>query len=310
MSSYTFNFKETLKVFVSVFVLLAAIEAAFPCVLNYLAYDFRHIRQIPDLARQLREAEGKKILFLGNSMMRLGIDQDLMSQLMDKSRTGVSSVYVYPDGAGAYEWSHIYGHWFAGTQAKPDMLIIGFAENHLADQYHQRVERVAHFYSGPKDLASVIASETLRGEEKTTFVLSHLFSSYANREWLTDSLFNRIVPDYAEYRDRLKGKRIHTEKQNGKARHTHFNRLLAYAREQGTEVILVAMPRPAEYSITLDMDALDKIQPVQLVDCRRVPGISTEHFMDPFHLNTAGAKIFTRHLHEQFLGKRLYEKAS
>ena len=43
-----------------------------------------HIKEIPQIARALRENQGIKILFLGNSMINNGIDADVLKRELER----------------------------------------------------------------------------------------------------------------------------------------------------------------------------------------------------------------------------------
>ena len=71
---------------------------------------------------------------------------------------------------------------------------------------------------------------------------------------------------------------------------------MEYLEANKTTVVIVAMPILENYKVDPELTKIIKQNGMLLLDCRQVPGITTNLFVDSMHLGKAGSKIFSHYL--------------
>jgi len=302
MYSSTSSFRAELKVVAVVLLVLAGSEVLLRFGEPLLSLDVKHIRQIPAISQNLVAGKGERILFLGNSQVRAGIDPDVIEQEL-KAR-GVAPVHierVFPDATSLPDWSRAFKHYFISKARLPEVLVLCFSDVALQDSNVVDPTRLGHYYSSPGEVPEIL-DQDLRGfDNRAEFVLASLSFSFANRMRVRTRTLDLIVPGYRDSAQRINRnmKRNHA----GTIAKNSYNRLsnfLSLAKEQGVRVIVVAMPQPIAYSLDPTIKSTVERSGMSLLDCRNVDGISAASFADEIHLATSGALIYSR-----FLGREL-----
>lgn len=127
------------------FVLL---ELGFRFAGQKLSKDIAHLRSFPEIAAELAEmpaSNGTRVLFLGNSLTRYGVDPNTFRDvLQQKYGQVVQGIKLNPDNTALADWFYAYRTYFSRRGIKPDVLIIGFEGGHLRDAASHHPDRLAH----------------------------------------------------------------------------------------------------------------------------------------------------------------------
>lgn len=303
MFSSTSSFRAELKVVAVVLLVLAGSEVLLRFGEPSLSLDVKHIHQIPTISKNLIAAKGKRILFLGNSQVRAGIDPYVIEQEL-KTR-GVAPVHierVFPDSTSLPDWDRAFKHYFIGQARLPEVLVLCFSDIALQDNNAVDPIRLGHYYSSPGEIPEILEQDLRDFDSRAEFVLASLSFSFANRMRVRTRAFDLMVPAYRDSaqrinRDMKRGSRSGMITQNSYSR---LLRLLTLAREQGVRAIVVAMPQPVPYSLDPQIKLTVEQAGMSFLDCRNVDGISAGSFADEMHLGSTGAAVYSR-----FLGREL-----
>src|SRR5690606_29127231 len=129
-------------------------------------------------------------------------------------------------------------------------VVIGMAWQLLSDQARSDASRLGALYCRYGDLARP-GSIGIRGAGNVgEFVLAGGLHLYAQRDALRNRLLAELVPHYAQFvGDDNAARAGRQDESSGDLAYTYetFGRLLAQLRDQGLEVVVVAMPVPTPY---------------------------------------------------------------
>ncbi len=302
MFSSTSSFRAELKVVAVVLLVLAGSEVLLRFSEPSLSLDVKHIQQIPAISQSLVAGKGERVLFLGNSQVREGIDPNVIEQEL-KAR-GVAPVHierVFPDSTSLPDWDRAFKHYFISKARLPEVLVLCFSDIALQDNNAVDPTRLGHYYSSPGEIPEILDQELREFDSRAEFVLASLSFSFANRTRVRTRALDLIVPGYRDSAQRINRdmKRSHsgTVAQNS---YNRLSRFLELAKEQGVRVILVAMPQPITYSLDPQIKLTVERAGMNFLDCRNVDGINPASFADEMHLASGGAAVYSR-----FLGREL-----
>ena len=288
--------------------MVAATLLVFECAMRMagdaLSVDMRHIREIPRLANELAAADPIRMLFLGNSLTRQGFDAAVFVQTLQKNGTTPPEVRsVYPDDTTIVEWSALFQHYFPDADRVPDIVVIGFAGNHLSDATTVHPARLGRFCSSLSDLPRIFRYDVVDFEGRSEYLLAYASSVFGNRRRVPRRFFDLWVPHFRQARSeinrnlRTSSAKPTSDRIQSYTRLERFGRLL---RAQNVRSIAVAMPLPKVYPLDAGLrEALDA-HGIELVDARKVPGISRASYRDGQHLNPSGARLYS-----EWLARRL-----
>jgi lysophospholipase L1-like esterase len=302
MSSSTSSFRTELKVVALVLLVLAGSELFVRLRESALSLDVQHIRRIPSIAEELMSGEGKRLLFLGNSMTRNGVDVSIVEEeLRAQGLTAPLRIErVYPDATGLAEWYYAFNHYFVDAGRQPDVLIIGFAANDLSDNRAPQPSRLAQYYTGARDVPEVFAHDVKDFEARAEFLLSKLSASFANRTRIRERTLDLFVPYYRESAQEINRAQQAMKKKGGTLvavlTYERLERLGRLAASQGVRVILVAMPQREPYQLDPQLQPTIERTGMIFIDAHTSPGLSSTAFVDEMHLSTDGAAVYSRHL--------------
>src|SRR5687767_1062645 len=122
MSSSTSSFRTELKVLALVVAALAACELVVRLREQALSLDVRHIRQIPEISARLAQGEGLRLLFIGNSMTRYGVEPEILGR--EITAQGIAPLRierVFPDATALPDWYYAFQHHFVAPDRPPDV---------------------------------------------------------------------------------------------------------------------------------------------------------------------------------------------
>jgi murein DD-endopeptidase MepM/ murein hydrolase activator NlpD len=286
------------------FAVLASTEIAIRTFEKSLSIDLLHIRSIPRIAKSLAQSDGVRVLFLGNSMTREGLDIERFSD--EAARRGydaLSAAKVHPDDTTIAEWPYLFRHYFVRDTAPPDALVVGFANTNLEDRRAAQPDRIGHFYSDLSDTLDLFENEFTSFGDRAAYLLSHASSAYANRERVSRRIFDLLVPGYrkaaAQFNETVAAEG--GPHASPVPSYRRLRKLIDLARENHTRLILVAMPTRAGYDLEPHLLDLLDAEGVPLIDARDIHGLGPEMFRDGLHMTPRGAQIYTRRVAQPVL---------
>ena len=109
MTSSTSSSRFDWKVLSSIIAVLAAVELCLYFFEDRLSLDLQHIKHIPGIVEELREGDGERILFLGNSLTRAGIQADTVAATWAKRGMSNTTIrLIYPDDTTLSDWFYLF----------------------------------------------------------------------------------------------------------------------------------------------------------------------------------------------------------
>lgn len=296
-----------LLVLVPLALMLVALELGMRFVEPTLSLDIRHIQQVPAIATSMRGAGEPRILFLGNSLTRNGVDLDLLGAGLEVTGTSRPSLHaIYPDDTTVLDWLYILESSIVRAGAAPEMIVIGFANHHLVDTPVRPVQtyRLGRYFTDWQDLPRLFRYDVTDLDDRVSVVLSKLSAAFANRERLSARVLDLLPGHRASARhvnDVLGGGTQGAENGGDSDLHAtatvptydRMTRLVQLANSAGSRLLFVAMPVRDEYELPGGLVEAVVGAGGQLIDLRDVEGLTREHFLDSLHLSPNGAEIYS-----------------
>lgn len=286
-------------------VLLASVlagEAVLRSVAGRLSQDVQHLTRFEAIADELTapadEPEPLRVLFLGNSLTRCGVDLDAFDPEAE-SAAGRPVVVrkLNPDNTAVADWFYAYRNYFAEQSRAPDLLVIGFQAEHLVDAPSNHPRRLAQFYCDAGDWADLCRDDLRDFEARAEFLLAAQSSLVANRDRIERRVLDLVIPGYQDglqtLNSRVQARRTAPNRQRT---YDRLARLLEMARAEGTQVVLAAMPVLTPYEIDPALYGVAAAHGATLLDCRNIEGITPDMFPDGLHMNAVAAACYSRHL--------------
>jgi len=138
-----------------------------------LSIDVRHIRSFPEITRKLSHEPAPRVVFLGNSLTRHGVDPSVWASAMKELKAPAGSMAkLVPDDTTMPDWYYVALNSLIVPGYQPDILILGFASNQLTDERIEASRLGAYFCDHgnlrelfAKDLEGVAAKGDFAGRE-------------------------------------------------------------------------------------------------------------------------------------------------
>lgn len=297
MNSSTFSSESEWKVWVVVLVVLVTAEIALRSLLPHLSQDIVHIQQIPKSAEQLSNSQGTRILFLGNSITRNGIDINRFEEQL-KSHRPVAVAEIYPDDTAVTEWLYAYLHFFELPDRKLDQLIICFAEDQLQDRPSVDVRRLAANYSDWSTMLTTFQQEKLTLEQRVEFVLAKLWVSYANAERVQKRLLDYLLPYYRQTAGIINSSLARPDNPKDveakpSPTYLRLKRLIELVEAKNIDLIVFAFPVGKSYDLEPGLEELLRAHDIPFHDVRNLAGLEPENFPDGYHMDGEAAQLMT-----------------
>lgn len=303
------------RVVLCVLAVFFGLEMIFRVGGQKLSKDIEHLRSFPEIAATLAEFpadQGTRILFLGNSLTRYGVDVDQFAEVCrDQFQEPVQAVKMNPDNTALADWYYGYRRYFHRQQIRPDLVIIGFEGGHLRDAPSHHPDRLAQYYCDADDYPELTRFDLRGFEEHASYWLARASAAFGNRDRIQRRVLDDFIPDYRAGMDEL-NRRMNQQSQrklsqpeltqSAAENEPDYSRLLefvALAERDQVQVFLVAMPVPEAYEF--DRGLLEVVQSTSavLLDCRQVPGIEPAMFFDGLHMDDQAQTLYSRYLAEQ-----------
>ncbi|SKB02316.1 hypothetical protein SAMN02745166_03622 [Prosthecobacter debontii] len=303
------------KVLLVLVLALVVLEGGARMFETKLSKDVSHIRSLPAVAAELKAAPANqlKVLILGNSLSRDGLDKALLKTGLEKL-TGrpVHLAAMHPDASNIGQWFYGYRRYFAQTGAHPDLVILGTGRPHLLDG-RSEPDRQAAFYTSLKDMPLLLKEQQGDVEAISKALVARASMLFAHRARVEPLLFYNGIPGYTETTQTLSVHREHvTPASEGETADAHheaaptchlFESLLKTFQAGKTRVIVVAIPMTETYELPECVEKAVKQAQMSVVDTGASLQYPPERFPDGYHLDKTGAAQFTSQLLE-VLGQR------
>lgn len=284
--------------------LLFVVEAGMRRLEPYLSVDVSHIQKIPEIVGRLSQAPGEHMLFIGNSTTRRGVNVGVLEPVLAAQGIPVNTFSfgkVHPDASDIIDWLYVYQHNFVTPAAQPDVMVIGFNRDSLQDvaPNPQQIRRVARHHTSLQDIPAVFGQDFTTLSQRSDYLLSKIFVSFAHRERVRVRLLAMILPFYKQTERSVNDAQQPSEvlpADLSQVRYTRLKRFLDNINTAEVQVIFAAMPLRDPYQLDPELRGILKRQGAELIDMRSIPGITPELFRDSLHLIPEGAVIYSRAL--------------
>jgi hypothetical protein len=289
---------ETLRVFLLAVAFLASVEVLLRVGAPRFSQDLRHIGEIDRRIENLSRQPHPRILFLGNSLTRNGIDSTVFTQaLFDSAGVAASVALLYPDDTTIADWYYLLRSRLRSPSLWPDVLVVPFANRHLTDQSSIDPARLGAWMAGMSQAPEVFRYDLRSFGDRVTFVLSAAFRLVSDAERFRNQVLALAVPGYRTAAQRFNEVEIKHRRKGRPADYTYgrLERFLVLSETSGTRVVFVAVPQPQLNPFPNGLPgAIGRAgSRVQLEDFRHLDGLSRESFLDGYHLSEGGARLFS-----------------
>lgn len=261
--------------------------------------------KMPELSKRLAEGQGRLVLVLGNSLVRDGVDPNILEAEMRAQ--GVGPVHIeraYMMNTIVNDWYYAFKHHFVDAGRLPGVLVICFSNNHLDDALIQR-PLVARYYSGPRDIPQIFSEDVKDFDGRVEFLLSAWSASFTHRTNVERRALDTVIPHYRESATRINNALIDEAIKRAHDYQPTYRRLeqfIRMAENHGVRVVLVAMPVESPYEINPQIKRVVETTGASFIDSRSTEGLSKESFVDGMHMNRDGAAIYSQALARQLAG--------
>lgn len=298
MSLSTFSSNSEWKVWFVVLAVLVATEVTMRGALTHLSQDLVHIQQIPESIDRLSVGEEPRLLFLGNSITREGLDLSELKTELDSVKS-LTIEEIYPDDTAITEWLYGYIHFLDLPKNDLELLIICFAEDQLQDRPTIDVRRLAYNYSDWSTTLATFQDESFTLDQKAEFILARLLVSFANAERVQKRIMDYLIPFYRSTARRINSSLVNpvTDSEARPLTYPTYRRLqklLDVLEARDVDLMVFAFPVGKSYEIDSGLEQMLQKNSVSLVDARHVAGISPENFPDGYHMDKFAAKLMSR----------------
>jgi len=294
--------KDETKILLLLAAMLLVLESGARVFETRLSKDVQHLREIPRQAALLQTApkEALKVLVLGNSLARCGIDLPLLSEgLKQQFKREIVIAVMYPDGSSIEEWTYGYRRYFMQTGASPDVILVTTGKLHLTD-HPPSINAMGAFYVSGADLGEFARSHLSGVEDAVRFGGARLSALWAHRDRVEPLVFYNLVPGYTETAQELNQGALSTQHAPSMSApsptcHT-FEYFLKGLKTTGTRLLLISVPMPEPYNLPDTVRKAVQGAGVTLLDFGATLKMPTDRFPDHYHLDAQGATELTRRI--------------
>lgn len=258
--------------------------------------------RIPALSKRLGEGEGQLVLVIGNSLVRDGVDVDILEAEMRAQ--GVGPVHIeraYLRNTIINDWYYAFKRHFVDTGRLPGALIMCFSNSHLEDGPIQR-QLVARYYSSPHDIPQIFAEDVRNFDGRIDFLLSAGSASFTHRTNIERRILDTLIPHYRGSAMRINDALAYEARKRSLGYQPTYRRLeqlIRLAESHGVRVVLVAMPVESLYEINPQINRTVEATGATFIDSRLAEGLSEESYSDRMHMTSSGAATYSRSLARQ-----------
>ncbi len=289
-----------------VLLLLAAVlgaELFMRLVETRLSRDLANIRNLPAVAEAMSRHQGETILIAGNSLTRRAVDEKLLAEGLAASGWRNPGVFFFtPDATNMINWDYGLRLYFFNHGHRPGQIILGAGPLHVWDSQGD-ASRLAAYYVDASDMRRAWQEDLHGWEQRCEFLLSRISVLHASRARIKPHVFGALIPHYFDIEQWVNTQRDVARQRLGKLdasqrTHRHLTALLDECRRQQTRLTIMAVPLPEPYQMQTSIVTAIQSGGGRWLDLSSNEGLAPANFPDGYHLDDAGAKVFTRRLVE------------
>lgn len=286
-----------LRVLIALLIALLGLEAAARVFETRLSKDVAHLRSLPVEAARLRDAPADrlKVLILGNSLAREGLDRDLLKRGLE-AQTGrsVELAAMTPDGSRIEEWLYGYRRHFDLTGARPDLVLLCTGRAHLLDGQAD-LDALAAFHVSWQDLPGFVRDQGLGVEGICQAAAARLSRLFAHRRRVQPLLFYHAMPRYEATVNLIQATALGVARTSETRESTRsLAALLKACRASGVRVLLLQVPLPDAYELPATITATADACGAAILG--PPPQMPLERFPDGYHMDRRGALLWTHQM--------------
>ncbi|QDT03411.1 hypothetical protein K227x_17930 [Rubripirellula lacrimiformis] len=288
------------KVVVAVLFALIVFEGTIRKLQSKLSKDLVHQFGIQQIIDEVASADQPSGLFLGNSLIREGIDSDTFATMFPD----LHLAKIHPDDTSVVEWRYLFDRVAASDLNAGDWVVIGYAQNQLTDDGIVRPRRLGAWYLNAENQADTLSEDVTSFAGRFELFAAKYLTSFAVAERIRSRVLAALVPMYEVTAQRLNRVAELEESPSPTdgmraASYVRLERLLAVAKQHRIDLSVVAIPVGEPFR--LDPGLLAKLEKagVRHIDARSVPGIGPDSFPDGYHMDPSAAKLFTEFVAQQ-----------
>ncbi len=289
-----------LRVVMALLLALLGLEVAARVFESRLSKDVAHLRSLPAEAERLRNApaESLKVLILGNSLIREGLDREMLRRGLEaKAGRPVELAVMTPDASRIEEWLYGYRRHFDQAGVRPDLILLGTGRSHLLDGLAD-LDALAAFHVSWRDLPAFVRDQKLGVGEVCQAAAARVSRLFAHRRRVQPLLFYHAMPRYEATVNLLQASAQQTARNTTARESTRaFAALMDTCRVSGTRVVLLPVPLPEAYKLPAAVIAAAAAPGCMVLG--PPPRLPAERFPDGYHLGEEGARIWTRMIMER-----------
>jgi hypothetical protein len=285
------------KVVLTLVLLLLALEVGARVFEGRLSRDIQHLRTLPGQAYLLKSApkESLRILLLGNSLARCGMDQNLLkNKLSSELGRPVILAVMHPDGSKIEEWAYGYQRYFRDTNSEPDAVLLITGRQHLTDKL-KSADDMGAFYVGNEDLLPFMKGNLRSVEEASWFLAARYSTLMAHRKRVEPLVFYNLVPGYEQT-----AQAINRSAQAPAIAPTTtcevFKQFAHGLKSREVRLFVASAPLPEPFDLPEPVISASAEANVTVHPSGANLKLPAERFPDQYHLDQAGAQAFTEHL--------------
>ncbi len=265
-------------------------------------------------ATRLMQQKGRKIVFVGNSVVQQGIDLALFERLAGNlagNSAPLHTTMAAATGALGKDWYWMLEHGFWQPKRQPDLFVVLFFSDMLQDTPREDQDRgrLAQFFTTPRDWPAVFAVDAPTLGQRSDFLFSYASMLFAQRAVTRGKLLKAVAPGYENCVVQLNAteqKQSDQQKLAPKTSHLKppisyraLQRLLARARQTRSKLCFIAYPTNGKkFAYTVPPQVIEMIRGAGMtyIDLSHVPELTPDKYRDSLHVNKLGMPVFTRRL--------------
>lgn len=281
-------------------------------VARYLAPNLdsasEHIFEIPSIVDSIEIAnEENKVLIFGNSLMKHGIDMDLLRAEVG-NEDSIFIAKVAPVGTSIVDWTYLYKRYFENSETHPDKIFVGFVGHHVADPaqaYPIRNRRLGRHFLAQEDQWEFGKDELPEIHDRMQTGISHYSALFGDQPEHQYWLYRAIIPHYGSglslnknWVEQWQKQRADLESLKFEEQGVNFHRVerfLTLMRKHQVQVCFIPMPQPDFYELDENLQKIVISNGAIWLDARNVC-IGDEYYSDGYHLGELGKPIFSQWL--------------
>jgi len=288
-----------------VVVALLGVELLTRLVFYGMSKDFRAYSSYPGRAAALGGGNGLAVAVIGNSVAHEGVDAGILADSLGHLRNvPIRADILSADHSYVNAWHYMIKRFFWDAGNDVDIVVIPFWRDNLYDGNDIDLGRLAQFFTTLADWPEVLTTDLSTTSARLGFIASDVSAGFAARERMQQFVFLRLFPPYREFATLEQQVSVEHLRLFGKPRRTGrptlrvLERLVAAARQHGTQLCFVAVPtlHPEWNDPYAEVRAVVEPAGMTYVDLREMRTVDASSFVDLVHMNAAGRAVLSHEL--------------